>query len=77
MAQARCGSSGLEPPTFSTLKEQLEMTKIKNFLKDETGLETLEYALIAGLVAAVAIIVYATGWGTQLSNRLLRATTTG
>ena len=53
------------------------MNKIKNFLKDETGLETLEYALIAGLVAAVAIVVYATGWGTQLSARLLRATTTG
>jgi Flp pilus assembly pilin Flp len=53
------------------------MNKIRNFLNDETGLETLEYALIAGLVAAVAIVVYATGWGTELSTRLLRSTTTG
>jgi Flp pilus assembly pilin Flp len=53
------------------------MHKVTSFLKDEKGLETLEYALIAGLVAAVAIIVYATGWGTELSTRLLRSTTTG
>ena len=53
------------------------MEKIKIFLKDESGMETLEYAVIAGLIAAVAIVVYASGWGTALMNRLNAATTTG
>jgi Flp pilus assembly pilin Flp len=53
------------------------MKMIKNFLNDESGMETLEYAVIAGLVAAVAVAVYATGWGTALLTRLNRATTTG
>jgi len=54
------------------------MKTIKNFLKDESGMETLEYAVIAGLIAAVAVAVYAsTGtWKTNLLNRLLNATTT-
>lgn len=52
------------------------MKMIKKFLKDESGMETLEYAVIAGLIAAVAVIVYATGgqWRTNLTNRLLGAT---
>ena len=58
-------------------KEQIKMKMIKNFLRDESGMETLEYAVIAGLIAAVAIVVYASGWGTALSTRLNRATTTG
>ena len=33
------------------------MTAIKNFINDESGMETLEYALIAGLIAIVAIFV--------------------
>ena len=49
----------------------------KNFLKDESGMETLEYAVIAGLIAAVAVLVYASGWGTTLKTRLTAATTTG
>ena len=53
------------------------MKLIKNFLKDEAGMETLEYALIAGLIAAVALVVYATGWGSALATRLTAATTTG
>ena len=53
------------------------MRTIRNFLKDESGMETLEYALIAGLIAAVAIVVYASGWGTALKDRLTAATTTG
>ncbi len=53
------------------------MKMIKNFLKDESGMETLEYAVIAGLIAAVAVLVYATGWGTALSARLLAASATG
>jgi Flp pilus assembly pilin Flp len=51
------------------------MKAIRNFLRDETGMETLEYALIAGLVAAVAVLVYSTGWGTMLKTRLENATT--
>ena len=58
-------------------REKTEMKTIKNFLKDESGMETLEYAVIAGLIAAVAILVYASGWGTALSTRLNAATTTG
>lgn len=52
---------------------------IKNFLRDESGMETLEYAVIAGLIAAVALVVYGTGsgWDTTLRDRLLGATTTG
>lgn len=53
------------------------MKMIKNFLKDESGMETLEYAVIAGLVAAAAVLVYASGWGTTLKNRLTAASTTG
>ena len=53
------------------------MKMVKNFLKDESGMETLEYAVIAGLIAAVAVLVYASGWGATLSARLTAATTTG
>jgi Flp pilus assembly pilin Flp len=50
---------------------------IKKFLKDDSGMETLEYAVIAGLIAAVAVLVYASGWGNTLVTRLTAATTTG
>jgi Flp pilus assembly pilin Flp len=50
------------------------MKRIKNFLNDESGMETLEYALIAGLIAAAAILVYSTGWATTLAARLTAAT---
>ncbi|HEY2974941.1 MAG TPA: Flp family type IVb pilin [Pyrinomonadaceae bacterium] len=52
------------------------MKRIKNFINDESGMETLEYAVIAGLIAVVAIAVYGSGstWGTNLFNRLLAAT---
>jgi Flp pilus assembly pilin Flp len=49
------------------------MKMIKSFLKDESGMETLEYAIIAGLIAAAAIIVYSTGWANILANRLTAA----
>jgi Flp pilus assembly pilin Flp len=52
------------------------MKMIKNFFKDESGMETLEYAVIAGLIAAVAVLVYASGWGTALSVRLNAASNT-
>jgi len=51
------------------------MKTIKNFLKDESGMETLEYAVIAGLIALVAVAIYATGgeWKTTLQDRLNNA----
>jgi Flp pilus assembly pilin Flp len=51
------------------------MKTIKNFLKDESGMETLEYAVIAGLIALVAVAIYAVGgnWQVTLSNRLNNA----
>ena len=52
------------------------MKMIKSFLKDESGMETLEYAVIAGLIAAVAVLVYASGWGNTLLARLQASTTT-
>lgn len=53
------------------------MNRVKNFLSDESGMETLEYAVIAGLIAAAAVLVYASGWGTTLLDRLTKASTTG
>ena len=48
------------------------MKSIKKFLADEGGMETLEYAVIAGLIAVAAAIIYAsTGtWATTIQNRL-------
>jgi Flp pilus assembly pilin Flp len=50
------------------------MKRIMNFINDESGMETLEYAVIAGLIAVVAVAVYSTGWGTKLATRLNSAT---
>ena len=52
------------------------MKTIKNFLKDESGMETLEYAVIAGLIALAAIIVYSGSWKNVLLNRLNAASNT-
>jgi Flp pilus assembly pilin Flp len=54
-----------------------EMKTIKIFLKDESGMETLEYAVIAGLIALAAVFVYGTAstWRDTLQNRLINATT--
>lgn len=51
------------------------MKMIKNFLKDESGLETLEYAVIAGLIAIAAAIIYASSgtWATTIQERLENA----
>ena len=46
------------------------MNKIKNFIKDESGIETLEYAIIAAIVAAVAVLIYGSGWGQQVKDKL-------
>jgi Flp pilus assembly pilin Flp len=52
------------------------MEKIMKFMNDESGMETLEYALIAGLIAIVAIFVYNSSWKTNLLTRLTTASTT-
>ena len=78
------GEHLLSPPPRSRHSNQIvsltldvnEVKTIKKFLNDESGMETLEYAVIAGLIAVVAVAVYATGgqWRTNLENRLLGAT---
>jgi len=51
------------------------MKTIKNFLRDEGGMETLEYAVIAGLIAVAAAVIYASSglWATTIKNRLQNA----
>ena len=49
------------------------MKTIKDFLKDDSGIETLEYAIIAAIIAAVAVLVYGSGWGAQMKNKLTQA----
>ena len=50
------------------------MKRIMNFINDESGMETQEYAVIAGLIAVVAVLVYGSGWGDNLVTRLTDAT---
>ena len=51
------------------------MKNLMKFINDESGMETLEYAVIAGLIALVAVAIYATTgtWKTTLNNRLNNA----
>ena len=49
------------------------MKAIKNFFKDESGIETLEYAVIGAIVAAVAVLIYGSGWGGAVKNTLINA----
>jgi len=49
------------------------MNKIKSFMKDESGIETLEYAVIGAIVAAVAVLIYGSGWGASVKATLIRA----
>jgi len=46
------------------------MQTIKNFIKDESGIETIEYAIVAAIVAAVALLIYGSGWGQSVKNTL-------
>ncbi len=52
------------------------MKTIKNFLNDESGIETMEYAIIAAIVAIVALAVYGSGWGQALHDKLISASET-
>ena len=49
------------------------MNKLKNFIKDESGIETLEYAVIGAIVAAVAVLIYGSGWGASVRATLVNA----
>lgn len=49
---------------------------VKNFLKDESGIETLEYAVIGAIVAAVAVLIYGSGWGQSVKDTLIEAAST-
>jgi Flp pilus assembly pilin Flp len=49
------------------------MNKIKSFLNDESGIETLEYAVIGAIVAAVAVLIYGSGWGKAVKTTLINA----
>ena len=53
------------------------MNKIKNFIKDESGIETLEYAVIGAIVAAVAVLIYGSGWGASVRATLNNAASQG
>jgi len=48
------------------------MEMLKRFLKDESGLETVEYAIIAGLIVAASIVtIVAIGtWVSVQFNKL-------
>ena len=49
------------------------MKTIKAFWNNEQGIETLEYAAIGAIVVAVALIIYGSGWGTEVQNTLKTA----
>ena len=49
--------------------------KLISFFKDEEGIETMEYALIAALIA-IAAIVAARWLGTEVSNTYSNVATT-
>ena len=49
------------------------MDVIKNCLEDESGIETMEYAIIAAIVAAVAVLIYGSGWGQAIKDKLTGA----
>jgi Flp pilus assembly pilin Flp len=52
------------------------MKKFTNFLKDESGIETLEYAVIGAIVVAVAVLIYGSGWGQSVQDTLIDAAET-
>ena len=49
------------------------MKEIMRFVKDESGIETLEYAIVAAIIAAVALLIYGAGWGGSVQNTLKNA----
>lgn len=51
------------------------MDRINQFVNDESGIETLEYAVIGAIVCAVAVLIYGTGWGASVKATLVNAST--
>ena len=49
------------------------MKSLKRFIADESGIETLEYAVVGAIVAAVALLIYGSGWGGSVQNTLKNA----
>ena len=49
------------------------MDRINQFINDESGIETLEYAVIGAIVCAVAVLIYGTGWGSNVRATLVNA----
>ena len=49
------------------------MNRMKQFINDESGIETLEYAVIGAIVCAVAVLIYGTGWGQSVKTTLVNA----
>lgn len=54
------------------------MEAVKRFVKDERGLETVEYAIILGLIVAgtISLVVWLGGWVMQQFNRVQDTITT-
>jgi len=51
-----------------TADEDTSMSILKRFLSDERGLETVEYAIIAGLIV-VALIALMSAIGTKVKDK--------
>ena len=49
------------------------MNRIRQFINDESGIETLEYAVIGAIVCAVAVLIYGAGWGQSVKTTLVNA----
>ena len=48
------------------------LSKIKEFLVDEQGAETVEWAMIAAILAAIIIAAYLTTLGTEIKAAIGR-----
>jgi Flp pilus assembly pilin Flp len=68
-------SAGAVGPGIKTFNypRSKPMEKIMSFINDESGIETIEYAIVAAIVAAVALLIYGTGWGGSVQNTLKNA----
>lgn len=60
-------------PSSRSFERTSTLGKIQNFFTDESGVETLEYAVIGAIIATVATLIYGSGWGGQLKQQLLNA----
>jgi Flp pilus assembly pilin Flp len=76
---ADCAVAQPLPPQAAQSKSAILKGKpkmIRKFLLDESGIETLEYAVIGAIVAAVAVLIYGSGWGTYVKQTLVNAAST-